>query len=40
MAGVTKEANERMAIATIENVLSVFDGRINAANVVNKEVLK
>ena len=39
MAGVTKEANERMAIATIENVLSVFDGRINAANVVNKEVL-
>jgi D-3-phosphoglycerate dehydrogenase len=40
MAGVTKEANERMAVATIENVLSVFDGRINAANVVNKEVLK
>jgi D-3-phosphoglycerate dehydrogenase / 2-oxoglutarate reductase len=39
MAGVTTEANERMAIATIENVLSVFDGRINAANVVNKEVL-
>jgi D-3-phosphoglycerate dehydrogenase / 2-oxoglutarate reductase len=39
MAGVTKEANERMAVATIENVLSVFDGRINAANVVNKEVL-
>jgi len=39
MAGVTKEANERMAISTIENVLSVFDGRINAANVVNKEVL-
>jgi D-3-phosphoglycerate dehydrogenase len=39
MAGVTKEANARMAIATVENVLSVFDGRINAANVVNKEVL-
>jgi len=39
MAGVTKESNDRMAIAAIENVLSVFDGRINAANVVNKEVL-
>jgi D-3-phosphoglycerate dehydrogenase len=39
MAGVTKEANARMAAATIENILSVFDGRINAANVVNKEVL-
>jgi len=40
MAGVTKEASERMAVTAIENILSVFDGRLNAANVVNKEVLK
>ncbi|MBM3645136.1 MAG: hydroxyacid dehydrogenase [Alphaproteobacteria bacterium] len=39
MAGVTKEANDRMAATAIENILSVFDGRTNAANVVNKEVL-
>ena len=40
MAGVTKEASDRMAISAIENILSVFDGRPNAANVVNKEVLR
>jgi D-3-phosphoglycerate dehydrogenase len=28
-----------MAQTAIENILSVFDGRPNAANVVNKEVL-
>src|SRR5215207_2805194 len=39
MAGVTKEASDRMAQTAIENILSVFDGRPNAANVVNKEVL-
>ncbi|MBV8410670.1 MAG: hydroxyacid dehydrogenase [Alphaproteobacteria bacterium] len=39
MAGVTKEANDRMATTAIENIFSVFDGRPNAANVVNKEVL-
>ena len=39
MAGVTKEANDRMAVTAIENILSVFDGRPNAAHVVNKEVL-
>jgi len=39
MAGVTREASDRMAITAIENILSVFDGRPNAANVVNKEVL-
>ena len=39
MAGVTKEASDRMAVSAIENILSVFDGRPNAANVVNKEVL-
>ena len=27
MAGVTKEANDRMAIAVMENILSVFDGQ-------------
>ena len=27
MAGVTKEANDRMAIAVMENILSVFDGK-------------
>ena len=39
MAGVTKEASDRMAQTAIENILSVFDGRPNAAHVVNKEVL-
>jgi len=39
MAGVTKEASDRMAVSAIENILSVFDGRVNAAHVVNKEVL-
>ena len=39
MAGVTKEASDRMAVTAIENILSVFDGRPNASNVVNKEVL-
>ncbi|TAJ40320.1 MAG: hydroxyacid dehydrogenase [Reyranella sp.] len=40
MAGVTKEASDRMAVTAIENILSVFDGRPNAAHCVNKEVLK
>ena len=39
MAGVTQEASDRMATTAVENILSVFDGRPNAANVVNKEVL-
>jgi D-3-phosphoglycerate dehydrogenase / 2-oxoglutarate reductase len=39
MAGVTKEANDRMAVTAVENILSVFDGRVNAAHVVNKELL-
>jgi len=39
MAGVTKEASDRMAVTAVENILSVFDGRPNAAHVVNKEVL-
>jgi D-3-phosphoglycerate dehydrogenase len=39
MAGVTKEASDRMATTAIENILSVFDGHPIAAHVVNKEVL-
>ncbi len=38
MAGVTKEALDRMAIALVNNILSVLDGRPNIDNVVNKEV--
>ena len=40
MAGVTAESVERMSIAAIENVLSVFDKRIIEANVVNWQVLQ
>ena len=39
MAGVTKESLDRMAIVAVENCLSVFDGRPNADNVINKDVL-
>jgi D-3-phosphoglycerate dehydrogenase len=39
MAGVTKEAMDRMAIAATKNVLSVFDGAPIAENVINKDVL-
>src|SRR5437899_7803436 len=39
MAGVTKEASDRMAVTAVEHILSVFDGRPNAAHCVNKEVL-
>ncbi len=38
MAGVTLEALERMSIASVENVLSVFDGKPIMANVINKDV--
>jgi len=38
MAGVTKEANDRMAIAVMENILSVFDGKPTIAHCVNKEI--
>jgi len=40
MAGVTQEALERMAVACVRNILSAIDGRPEAENVVNKEVLK
>ncbi len=39
MAGVTQEALDRMAIASVRNLLSVLDGRPNAENVINKDVL-
>jgi D-3-phosphoglycerate dehydrogenase / 2-oxoglutarate reductase len=39
IAGVTKEAFDRMAIQAAHNVLSVFDGRIVTDNVVNADVL-
>jgi D-3-phosphoglycerate dehydrogenase len=39
VAGVTVEAFARMAVQAVENVLGVFDGRINRANVVNPDVL-
>lgn len=39
MAGVTQEAVERMAIVTVQNMLSVLDGKPNRENVVNREVL-
>jgi D-3-phosphoglycerate dehydrogenase / 2-oxoglutarate reductase len=38
MAGVTQEASDRMAVTAVENILSVFDGRPNVANCVNKEI--
>src|SRR6188508_709879 len=38
MAGVTREANDRMAIAVMENILSVFDGKPIVAHCVNKEI--
>ncbi len=39
VAGVTKEAVDRMAIVTVQNLLSVLDGKTNRDNVVNKDVL-
>lgn len=39
MAGVTKEALERMSIQAVNNCLSVFDGRPIRENVINKDVL-
>jgi D-3-phosphoglycerate dehydrogenase len=39
MAGVTKEASDRMAVTAVENILSVFDGHPIIAHCVNKEVL-
>jgi D-3-phosphoglycerate dehydrogenase len=38
MAGVTAESMDRMAVATVKNILSVLDGTPNKENAVNKEV--
>jgi D-3-phosphoglycerate dehydrogenase / 2-oxoglutarate reductase len=38
-AGLTVECAERMAIASVENVLATFDGRLDPAVVVNRQVL-
>ena len=38
MAGVTREAVDRMAISLVNNVLSVLDGHPDMENVVNKEI--
>jgi D-3-phosphoglycerate dehydrogenase len=39
VAGVTREAVDRMGVAAVENILSVLDGKPNRENVVNREVL-
>ena len=39
VAGVTKEAVDRMAVVAVQNILSVLDGKPNRENVINKEVL-
>ncbi len=40
VAGLTREAADRMAVVTCQNILDVFDGCPDSANVVNPEVLK
>ncbi|HVH73714.1 MAG TPA: hydroxyacid dehydrogenase [Stellaceae bacterium] len=39
VAGVTREAVDRMGVAAVENILSVLDGQPNRENCVNREVL-
>ncbi|MBT5109913.1 MAG: hydroxyacid dehydrogenase [Rhodospirillaceae bacterium] len=39
IAGVTYESANRMAVACAQNVLDVFDGKVDPENVVNKTVL-
>lgn len=39
LAGVTREALERMGVQTVRNILSVLDGAPGRAHVVNPEVL-
>jgi D-3-phosphoglycerate dehydrogenase / 2-oxoglutarate reductase len=38
MAGVTREALDRMAVAMVNNILSAIDGKPNLDNVVNQEI--
>jgi D-3-phosphoglycerate dehydrogenase len=39
MAGLTKDSRDRMAVAVVNNLLSVLDGRPDIENVVNKQAL-
>lgn len=39
-AGLTREAAERMAIASVQNVLDHFAGRLDPALIVNKDAIK
>src|SRR4029077_10737951 len=39
VAGVTREAVDRMGVVAVQNILSVLDGKPNSENVINKEVL-
>jgi D-3-phosphoglycerate dehydrogenase len=39
VAGVTREAVDRMAIVAVQNIISVIDGKPTKDNVINKEVL-
>jgi len=39
VAGVTREAVDRMGVVAVQNILSVFDGKPIKDNVINKEVL-
>ena len=39
VAGVTREAVDRMGVAAVQNILSVLDGKPFRENVVNREVL-
>jgi D-3-phosphoglycerate dehydrogenase len=39
VAGVTREAVDRMGLVAVQNILSVIDGVPNKDNVINKEVL-
>ena len=39
VAGVTREAVDRMAIVAVQNIISVIDGKPIKDNVINKEVL-
>ena len=39
MAGVTREAQDRMGLQTAKNILSAFDGNVIRENVINQDVL-
>ena len=39
IAGLTREANARLAVRAAENILAGLDGRLDPALVVNKSVL-